>query len=144
MHPQLEIKQNFNNMKSKLPIGKSKGLGDTVTKITHALGLDKVADVIAKVAGKEDCGCGRRQNRLNDLFPYMIETKDKPTVIPPPPLDELEGNYEILQPIRFTLEDGNPIDLTVGSILPIDKNHPLYKDAEYYHNNSIIKKINNE
>jgi len=131
-------------MKSKLPIGKSKGLGDTVTKITHALGLDKVADVIAKVAGKEDCGCGRRQNRLNDLFPYMIETKDKPTVIPPPPLDELEGNYEILQPIRFTLEDGNPIDLTVGSILPIDKNHPLYKDAEYYHNNSIIKKINNE
>ena len=131
-------------MKSKLPIGKSKGLGDTVTKITHALGLDKVADVIAKVAGKEDCGCGRRQNRLNDLFPYMIETKDKPTVIPPPPLDELEGNYEILQPIRFTLEDGNPIDLTVGSILPINKNHPLYKDAEYYHNNSIIKKINNE
>ena len=131
-------------MGSKKPKGKSKGFGDTIAKITHATGLNKVADAIAKAAGKEDCGCGRRQNKLNELFPYMIETKDKPAVIPPPPLDELEGNYEILQPIRFSLEDGNPIDLTVGSILPIDKNHPLYSDVEYYHNNSIIRKINNE
>ena len=35
---------------------KSKGLGDTVAKIT-------------KVTGK-DCNCGKRQENLNRLFPY--------------------------------------------------------------------------
>ena len=52
---------------------KSKGLGDTVAKITQATGLDKVAHAAAKLAGKEDCGCGKRQETLNKMFPY----KDK-------------------------------------------------------------------
>jgi len=131
-------------MKSKKPKGKSKGLGDTIAKITHATGLDKVADAIAKVAGKDDCGCGRRQDKLNEIFPYLKETKQESPKIPPQPLDEIEGFYEVLQPIQFTLEDGNTIDLTVGSVLPIDNKHPLYNDVEHYHNNSIIKKITNE
>ena len=48
----------------------SKGLGDTIAKVTHAVGLDKVAESVAKAVGKEDCGCGKRQQKLNDLFPY--------------------------------------------------------------------------
>lgn len=48
----------------------SKGLGDTIAKITNAVGLDKVAESIAKAVGKEDCGCNKRKNKLNDLFPY--------------------------------------------------------------------------
>jgi hypothetical protein len=48
----------------------SKGLGDTIAKITHAVGLDKVAETVAKSAGKEDCGCSKRRQKLNDLFPY--------------------------------------------------------------------------
>ena len=48
---------------------KSKGLGDTIAKITKATGIKKVVDKVAKATGK-DCGCAKRQNTLNRLFPY--------------------------------------------------------------------------
>jgi hypothetical protein len=48
----------------------SKGLGDTIAKITNAVGLDKVAETVANAMGKEDCGCNKRKKKLNDLFPY--------------------------------------------------------------------------
>ena len=48
----------------------SKGFGDTIAKVTNALGLDKVAESVAKAVGKEDCGCNKRKQRLNDMFPY--------------------------------------------------------------------------
>ena len=48
----------------------SKGLGDTIAKVTRAVGLDKVAETIANAVGKEDCGCSKRKEKLNDMFPY--------------------------------------------------------------------------
>lgn len=48
----------------------SKGLGDTIAKITSATKLDKLAEAIAKAAGADDCGCKARQEKLNNLFPY--------------------------------------------------------------------------
>tara|TARA_R110002012_G_scaffold269660_4_gene453809 strand:- start:2002 stop:2172 length:171 start_codon:yes stop_codon:yes gene_type:complete len=48
---------------------KSKGLGDTIKKITKATGIKKVVDVVAKATGK-NCGCAKRQDNLNRLFPY--------------------------------------------------------------------------
>ena len=45
---------------------KSKGLGDTIAKITKATGIDKVAK---KVLG-DDCGCEERKEKLNKMFPY--------------------------------------------------------------------------
>jgi len=48
----------------------SEGLGDTVAKITKAIGLDKVADSAAKLLGMEDCGCEDRRKRLNKEFRY--------------------------------------------------------------------------
>ena len=48
----------------------SVGLGDTVAKITNTLGLDKVAETVANAMGKDDCGCNKRRQKLNDLFPY--------------------------------------------------------------------------
>lgn len=48
----------------------SKGLGDTIAKVTNALGIDKVAESVAHAMGKEDCGCGKRREKLNDMFPY--------------------------------------------------------------------------
>jgi len=48
---------------------KSKGLGDTVEKITKATGIKKAVDSIAKKTGK-DCGCGSRRDSLNRMFPY--------------------------------------------------------------------------
>jgi len=44
----------------------SKGFGDTVAKFTEATGIDKVVHFIAG----EDCGCDKRKEKLNKLFPY--------------------------------------------------------------------------
>lgn len=49
----------------------SRGLGDTIAKITHATGLDKLAEVYTQVTGKP-CGCASRQEALNKLVPYGI------------------------------------------------------------------------
>lgn len=54
---------------------KSTGLGDTIAKVTHAVGLDKVAESVAKAVGKEDCGCNKRREKLNELFPYDTDEK---------------------------------------------------------------------
>ena len=48
---------------------KSKGLGDTIEKITKATGIKKVVQTINKATGK-GCGCGKRKENLNRLFPY--------------------------------------------------------------------------
>lgn len=47
------------------------GLGDTIAAVTHKLGIDKVADTAAKLLGKKDCGCKKRAETLNRLFPYV-------------------------------------------------------------------------
>jgi hypothetical protein len=44
---------------------KSKGLGDTVKKVTNALGI------------KQCEPCKRRQQKLNRLFPYKNKDKTK-------------------------------------------------------------------
>ncbi|MCK5643923.1 MAG: hypothetical protein KAJ19_24210 [Gammaproteobacteria bacterium] len=49
---------------------KSRGLGDTIAKVTKATGLDKVANTMAKAAGMNDCGCGQRRDTLNRVCPY--------------------------------------------------------------------------
>ena len=48
---------------------KSKGLGDTIAKITKVTGIKKVVNKVSEVTGK-DCNCGKRQSTLNRLFPY--------------------------------------------------------------------------
>ena len=48
---------------------KSKGLGDTIAKITKATGIKKVVKKVSEATGK-DCGCDKRQDTLNRLFPY--------------------------------------------------------------------------
>lgn len=51
---------------------KSKGLGDTVEKITKATGIKAVVDGVSKKLDK-DCGCKKRKERLNKMFPYDNE-----------------------------------------------------------------------
>jgi|TARA_R100000482_G_scaffold124235_1_gene76391 hypothetical protein len=48
---------------------KSRGLGDTIEKVTTATGVKKVVDTISKKMGK-DCGCAERRDSLNRMFPY--------------------------------------------------------------------------
>ena len=45
---------------------KSKGLGDTLEKVFKKTGIDKVAKWVLG----EDCGCDKRRDKLNKLFPY--------------------------------------------------------------------------
>ena len=45
---------------------KSKGLGDTIEKVTKATGIDKAVKFIAG----EDCKCDERKEKLNKMFPY--------------------------------------------------------------------------
>jgi len=46
----------------------SKGLGDTIEKITKVTGIKAIAD---KIPG--GCGCGKRKDKLNEVFPYKKE-----------------------------------------------------------------------
>jgi len=48
---------------------KSKGLGDTIHKITKATGIKTVVDSISKAADS-DCGCDKRRDTLNRVIPY--------------------------------------------------------------------------
>lgn len=50
-----------------MTIKKSKGLGDTIEKITEATG---VKTVVKFLFGK-DCGCDERKEKLNKMFPYF-------------------------------------------------------------------------
>jgi hypothetical protein len=42
-----------------------KGLGDTIERFTKSTGIKRMAD---KIPG--GCGCEKRKNKLNELFPY--------------------------------------------------------------------------
>jgi hypothetical protein len=44
---------------------KSRGLGDTIEKITAATGIKKVVEKVSEVTGKE-CGCKNRKEKLNN------------------------------------------------------------------------------
>lgn len=44
----------------------SRGLGDTIAKVTKATGIDR----IVKRFVKGDCGCDKRREALNKLVPY--------------------------------------------------------------------------
>lgn len=48
---------------------KSKGLGDSIEKFTTQTGIKTVVEKISKATGK-DCGCGKRRDTLNRVFPY--------------------------------------------------------------------------
>lgn len=49
------------------------GFGDDIARVTKKLGLDRVAEELAKAAGKKDCGCKKRQQKLND--PNLLVNK---------------------------------------------------------------------
>ncbi len=56
-------------LNNKIKMEKSKGLGDSIEKFTTATGIKKVVDTVSKATGKP-CGCGKRKDTLNRVFPY--------------------------------------------------------------------------
>ena len=58
------------NLEKKIKM-KSKGLGDTVEKITKATGVKSLVEyVTADILKSDDCGCEKRKTKLNKMFPY--------------------------------------------------------------------------
>ena len=56
---------------------KSKGLGDTISKITEATGIKAVVDKVSELTGI-DCKCEERREALNKLYPYTRQmTEDE-------------------------------------------------------------------
>ena len=51
-------------------VATSQGLGDTIEKFTTATGIKKVVDTVAKATGS-GCGCNKRKDTLNRVFPYQ-------------------------------------------------------------------------
>ncbi len=49
-------------------MAKSKGLGDTIEKITEATGIKALVESLF-----DDCGCEKRKETLNKMFPYKTE-----------------------------------------------------------------------
>ena len=49
---------------------RSRGLGDSIAKFTKATGINSLAQMGANVMGKKDCGCNKRKEKLNKIFPY--------------------------------------------------------------------------
>ena len=52
---------------------KSRGLGDSIEKITKRTGLKSLMEIAMRASGyKKDCGCDKRKAWLNKQFPYKI------------------------------------------------------------------------
>ena len=55
---------------------KSKGLGDSIEKITEITGIKSFTQVLANTGvfgPKKDCGCSQRKETLNKMFPYKTK-----------------------------------------------------------------------
>ena len=117
------------------PKAPSQGLGDTIAKITHATGLDVVADKVAKALGKEDCGCNKRREKLNNLVPYNeISTASEYREI----LSKSSVKYKL--PVIFYIHkkitiliDGNLVEYKPDSKVMIEnENDPLFNLIDGY------------
>ena len=51
---------------------RSKGLGDTIEKVTTATGIKKAVTTVSKAIGK-DCGCKKRKEQANN--PNLLVNK---------------------------------------------------------------------
>ena len=48
----------------------SKGLGDSIEKVTRVTGIKSLMEIATRRMGKKDCGCNKRKAWLNKQFPY--------------------------------------------------------------------------
>ena len=98
----------------------SKGVGDTIAKVTNFFGIDKLADAVAKLAGAEGCGCNERRQILNELFPYDSKTR----------------KIKILKQFNF-----GGTNYFEGQIVEIDKNHPLFNGLIALANDKMLEEL---
>jgi hypothetical protein len=123
------------------PNAPSRGLGDTIAKFTHATGIAKAVEVVTEALGIEDCGCGGRQEWVNNLVPYDNQPNHNIQYDPNNTIEVEEGIYEVIYEIHASKE-GNSFDYKVGEKVLINENHLLYSSWSYYMMIGAVKKIN--
>lgn len=64
-----DVKKEMIFIKSGLQAGVQSGLGDRLAEYFHNIGMDSYAQQYSEITGK-DCGCEKRQQILNKLFPW--------------------------------------------------------------------------
>lgn len=92
----------------------SRGLGDSIAKVTHVTGIDRIVDKVAQALGVGDCGCEKRQELLNNLIPYG---KPKP-------------NISYLYTVISNIKINDELEYKTGEVIFVDEDHILYKDLE--------------
>ena len=55
-------------------MSESKGLGDSVERLAMRLKIKQLLEARKKRTGK-DCGCSKRRDKLNKIFPYKPRNK---------------------------------------------------------------------
>jgi len=55
----------------------AEGFGDTIAYLTELLKIDKAVKAVTEAMGIEDCGCERRKEKLNEMFPYNKKENDE-------------------------------------------------------------------
>lgn len=118
---------------------KSRGLGDSIEKITKATGIKAATDFIFDKMGL-DCGCEKRKEKLNSLFPYQ-----KPDCLREDEYMTLKGIFKdvknrvepstqrILLKIHNRVFSANQKMSTCGSCVKelFDKMKKLFNEYEY-------------
>lgn len=121
------------------PKAPSKGLGDTIAKFTHATGIAKAVEVVTGALGIEDCGCGGRQEWVNNIIPYNIDSNSPPIYNSNDhPAAEI-GIYEVLHQIH-AIKGGEKINLSPGDRIWMTEENLLYSDWPYYILIGAVKK----
>jgi hypothetical protein len=115
---------------------KSKGLGDSIAKLTHALGIDILAEKIAHALGKEDCGCERRREQLNSLVPYDHIAKERYNFTEP-------RLFEVLKDIVVNTT-GAPHYYVVGEVILISPQLPVYYLLKSFLEQGAVKEVSNQ
>ena len=58
--------------------GRSTGLGDVVAHVARVSGIQAAAKMVERITGKP-CGCGKRQDKLNEAVPFQPDASPTPT-----------------------------------------------------------------
>jgi len=125
------------NFDSNVP---SQGLGDTIAKFTQATGIDKLVEITAEALGIENCGCNRRREGLNEIFPYGDVKPNSPPIFDPDNSPKTEtGVYEIIHQIHAT-KSGQEFEFVPGDKVLMTEEHLLYSDWAYYISIGAVKK----
>lgn len=98
----------------------SNGLGDTIASVTSFLGIDKVADAVAKLAGLPGCGCKERQEYLNHLFPY----------------ESYNRRFKVIKPFK-----NNDIEYKEGDEMNVNKDSLIFQSVIFYVREGFLQEL---